>query len=140
MGLLRRECIRPDYTITVYLFPTAILDCTIVLRISTESKMFALRARQAIQQSSLLQRQFGISAVVANKVADPIQKLFLDKLAEYKTKSASGKVVPSAELQKELSNELNRVSRIYGGGEGVDMTKFPEFTFTEPTVDPISMQ
>merc|ERR1712071_545526 len=105
-----------------------------------EIKMFALRSRQAVQQVSLLQRQFGISAVVANKAADPIQKLFLDKLAEYKTKSASGKVVPSAELQKDLSNELNRVSRIYGGGEGVDMTKFPESTFTDPTVDPISMQ
>merc|ERR1711911_428591 len=43
-------------------------------------KMFALRSRQVVQQASLIQRQFGISAVVANKVADPIQKLFLDKL------------------------------------------------------------
>ena len=51
-------------------------------------KMFALRSRQVVQQASLIQRQFGISAVVANKVADPIQKLFLDKLNEFKTKSA----------------------------------------------------
>lgn len=51
-------------------------------------KMFALRSRQVIQQGSLIQRQFGISAVVANKVTDPIQKLFLDKLKEYKAKSA----------------------------------------------------
>merc|ERR1711988_1123914 len=106
----------------------------------TRIKMFALRSRQVVQQASLIQRQFGISAVVANKVADPIQKLFLDKLNEFKTKSASGKVEPSAELQKELQNELTRVSRIYGGGEGVDMTKFPEFTFPEPKVDPINMQ
>jgi len=102
--------------------------------------MFALRSRQAVQQVSLIQRQFGISAVVANKVTDPIQKLFLDKLHEYKAKSASGKVEPSPELQKELASELTRVSRIFGGGEGVDMTKFPEFTFQEPTVDPINMQ
>jgi len=105
-----------------------------------EIKMFALRSRQAVQQVSLIQRQFGISAVVANKVTDPIQKLFLDKLHEYKAKSASGKVEPSPELQKELASELTRVSRIFGGGEGVDMTKFPEFTFQEPTVDPINMQ
>jgi len=103
--------------------------------------MFALRSRQVIQQGSLIQRQFGISAVVANKVTDPIQKLFLDKLKEYKAKSASGKPVEaSPELQKELASELARVSRIYGGGEGIDMSKFPEFTFPEPKVDPINMQ
>merc|ERR1712189_6239 len=68
-------------------------------------------------------------------------KLFLDKLKKYKAKSASGKPVEaSPELQKELASELARVSRIYGGGEGIDMSKFPEFTFPEPKVDPINMQ
>ena len=49
--------------------------------------MFTIRTGQAIRQGTVLNRQFGISAVVANKVSDPIQKLFLDKLGEYKTKS-----------------------------------------------------
>lgn len=48
--------------------------------------MFAV-SRQAVRQGSVLHRQFGISAVAANKAADPIQKLFLDKLNEYKNKS-----------------------------------------------------
>lgn len=49
--------------------------------------MFATRSRLAVRQASVLHRQFGVSAVAANKAVDPIQKLFLDKLNDYKTKS-----------------------------------------------------
>ena len=49
--------------------------------------MFAAQTRLAVRQGTVLQRQFGISAVAANKVTDPIQKLFIDKLNDYKTKS-----------------------------------------------------
>lgn len=54
-------------------------------------------------------------------------------------RTAGGKLVDaSPELEKDMKNELDRVRRVYGGGEGVDMTKFPTFTFPEPKVDPIN--
>lgn len=37
-----------------------------------------------------------------------------------------------------MKTELDRVAKQYGGGEGVDMTKFPDFKFEEPKVDPIN--
>ncbi|KAG8262592.1 Atp5jp [Homalodisca vitripennis] len=41
-----------------------------------------------------------------------------------------GKLVdPTPEIQKEKQSELDRVARQFGGGSGVDMTKFPEFKF-----------
>lgn len=33
------------------------------------------------------------------------------------------------EVEKELQQELSKVARQYGGGEGVDMAKFPTFNF-----------
>jgi len=101
--------------------------------------MMAL-SRVAALRSSPMVRHLSVSAPAASKAVDPIQKLFLDKLKEYDTKKQSGKVEVSPELQKELKTELDRVARIYGGAEGVDMTKFPAFTFPEPKVDPINLQ
>ena len=49
--------------------------------------MFASRTRLVVRQGTAFQRQFGVSAVACNKAVDPIQKLFLDKVNEYKTKS-----------------------------------------------------
>ncbi|KAK4002124.1 ATP synthase-coupling factor 6, mitochondrial [Daphnia magna] len=103
--------------------------------------MLATRTRLAVRQGTILQRQFGLSAVAANKAMDPIQKLFLDKLNEYKVKSkaAGGKMVdPSPTIQKEITTELDRVRRVFGGADGTDMTKFPTFNFPEPKVDPIN--
>ncbi|KQS52444.1 uncharacterized protein Dere_GG12440, isoform D [Drosophila erecta] len=56
-------------------------------------------------------RNFGIVAPALNKASDPIQQLFLDKVREYKQKSADGKT---------------------------DMLKFPEFQFPDVKVDPIT--
>lgn len=44
----------------------------------------------------------------------------------------------SPEIERELKQEMDKLLKQYGGGEGVDMTKFPEFKFTEPKVDPIN--
>lgn len=49
-------------------------------------------------------------------------------------------VDPTPEIERELKTELERVAKQYGGGEGTDMTKFPEFKFEEPKVDPINLQ
>lgn len=55
--------------------------------------------------------------------------------------SRGGKMVdPTPEIERELKTELERVAKQYGGGEGTDMTKFPEFKFEEPKVDPINLQ
>ncbi|XP_063705145.1 ATP synthase-coupling factor 6, mitochondrial [Culicoides brevitarsis] len=84
-------------------------------------------------------RNIGIAAPAMQKVSDPIQQLFLDKIKEYKAKSAGGKLVdPSPETEKELKNELERIAKTYGGTGKEDMTKFPEFKFEEPKLDPIN--
>lgn len=49
--------------------------------------MIALRSRQAVSQALALKRNFASSSVAANKAVDPIQKLFLEKLGDYKSKS-----------------------------------------------------
>jgi F-type H+-transporting ATPase subunit 6 len=57
----------------------------------------------------------------------------------YILRLAGGQLVDaSPELQKEMKNELDRVKRVYGGGEGIDMTQFPTFNFPEPKIDPIN--
>lgn len=43
----------------------------------------------------------------------------------------------SPAIQRELTAELEKIAKIYGGGAGVDLTKFPTFTFPEPKVDPV---
>lgn len=47
-------------------------------------------------------------------------------------------VDPTPESQRELQNELTRIAKQFGGGDGVDLTKFPTFNFSEPKLDPIN--
>ncbi|MPC38462.1 ATP synthase-coupling factor 6, mitochondrial-like [Portunus trituberculatus] len=87
---------------------------------------------------TVLRRNYGVSAVLMKKVADPIQQLFVDKIHEYnqKSKTAGGKLVDATPaIEKQMQQELDKVARQYGGGEGVDMTKFPNFKFEDPKVD-----
>ncbi len=54
---------------------------------------------------------------------------FSVSLQEYSVKSQQGKVpgaLPAAE--KQYKDELERLKRVYGGG---DLSKFPKFTFEE---------
>ncbi|KAM7407954.1 hypothetical protein PAMA_003612 [Pampus argenteus] len=70
---------------------------------------------------------------------DPIQKLFLDSIREYSTRSqATGGIVDAgSEYQKALAEEIAKLQKLYGGG---DLTSFPEFKFTEPTFAEISQK
>ncbi|KAM6310350.1 ATP synthase peripheral stalk subunit F6, mitochondrial [Aegotheles albertisi] len=83
-----------------------------------------------------LRRNVGLSAVLFNKAKelDPVQKLFLDKIREYNTKSkqAGGPVDAGPEFQKDMNEALARLQRAYGEG---DLTKFPEFKFQEPNFE-----
>ncbi|XP_022913321.1 ATP synthase-coupling factor 6, mitochondrial [Onthophagus taurus] len=93
-------------------------------------------------KGAICQRNIGILAPCLQKATDPIQQLFVDKLREYNQKSGGGKnlVEPSPAIEKELKSELEKASKQYGGGPGVDMTKFPTFTFKEPVIDPINLE
>lgn len=54
---------------------------------------------------------------------------------------SGGKLVDATpEIQRELAQELDKLAKQYGGGEGTDMTKFPEFKFAEPKVDAINSE
>ena len=52
-------------------------------------RMLAQKTLTLVQQAWTVfaRRNLGISAVAYDKVSDPIQKLFLDKLGEYSKKS-----------------------------------------------------
>lgn len=69
-----------------------------------------------------------MTAVVFNKELDPIQKLFVDKIREYKAKrqTSGGPVDTGPEYQQELDKELYKLKQMYGGG---DMNTFPTFKF-----------
>ena len=78
------------------------------------------------------------TAVRAAAASDPIQKLFVDKVQSYaqKKKAAGGKLVDATpETEATLQAELDKVAAQYGGGKGVDMTKFPDFKWVEPNVE-----
>ena len=79
----------------------------------------------------LLRRNMGATSVLS-QVEDPIQKLFLSKLDEYKEKAADlgdGKLVDSnAEVEANVAAEIENLQRRYGGG---DLEAFPKFSFEE---------
>ncbi|XP_011154486.1 ATP synthase-coupling factor 6, mitochondrial [Harpegnathos saltator] len=95
-----------------------------------------LKLRLAVNVPKVVKRSFGTNIPALQKATDPIQQLFLDKIREYKSKSAGGKLVDaSPEILKERESELEKLQIIYGGDKGVDMTKFPQFQFVDPPVD-----
>lgn len=102
--------------------------------------------RSALKLSSwvkpALQRNLATSTVACQAAQDPIQGLFLEKIREYaqKKKSAGGKMVDAtAATEAELANELERVAKMYGGGKGVDMTKFPDLKWSDPAVEVLEL-
>ncbi|KAM4710712.1 ATP synthase peripheral stalk subunit F6, mitochondrial [Anableps anableps] len=99
-------------------------------------RLFQLSSVLRSALSLTLRRNIGISAVVFNKAKelDPVQKLFLDKIRDYsnKSKTAGGIVDAGPAYQKNMSEEVAKLQRLYGGG---DLTKFPDFKFPEPKLD-----
>ncbi|XP_039998196.1 ATP synthase-coupling factor 6, mitochondrial isoform X1 [Xiphias gladius] len=102
-------------------------------------RLFQLSSVLRSAVSLTLRRNIGISAVLFNraKELDPVQKLFLDKIRDYNTKSkTSGGIVDAGPAyQKNLSEEVTKLQRLYGGG---DFTKFPDIKFSEPKLDEVA--
>jgi len=89
-----------------------------------------------------IRRNFGATAVVCQKAADPIQALFLDKVRAYakKSKSAGGQLVDATpELEKDLANELDKLTGKYGA-TGPDFLNFPTFSFADEPLQPVGVK
>ncbi|XP_067298977.1 ATP synthase-coupling factor 6, mitochondrial [Pseudorasbora parva] len=121
-----------------------IVICSSVPRVSNTSimalhRLFRLSSLLRSAVSVTLRRNIGLSAVIFNKAKDldPVQKLFLDKIREYgsKSKAAGGVVDGGAAYQKNLTDEMTKLQRLYGGG---DLTQFPQFKFPEPKLEEVS--
>jgi F-type H+-transporting ATPase subunit 6 len=71
------------------------------------------------------------SAVPAKQNLDPIQELFVNKLAEYKTKSKGGKLVDAGEeADARREKEIAQLQRRYGG-DSKQLEEFPKFNFAQ---------
>jgi len=101
-------------------------------------------SRLRLTGTKLVTRNLGVTAVCsqAATASDPIQKLFVDKIRDYaqKSKSTGGKLVDaSAETEKSLSDELEKITRQFGV-KGGDATKFPTFAFADVDLEPVGVQ
>merc|ERR1712020_885928 len=73
---------------------------------------------------------------------DIVQDLFVEKIREYaqKKQAAGGKFVDATpQTEANLQAELDKVAKKYGGGQGVDMTQFPEMVWAEPLVESVEI-
>ncbi|XP_035579597.1 ATP synthase-coupling factor 6, mitochondrial-like [Zalophus californianus] len=83
-----------------------------------------------------LRRNIGVTAVAFNKELDPVQKLFVDKIREYRTKrqASGGPVDTGREHQQDLERELCKLKQIYGKAA---RNTFPDFKFEDPKFEVI---
>ncbi|XP_036921020.1 ATP synthase-coupling factor 6, mitochondrial [Sturnira hondurensis] len=98
-------------------------------------RLFRLSSAVQSAVSVYLRRNIGMTAV-AFKELDPVQKLFVDKIREYKTKrqSSGGPVDTGPEYQQDLERELFKLKQMYGKA---DMNTFPDFKFEDPKFEVI---
>lgn len=110
----------------------------------TAATLLKNAAGLARSSSPIVRRNLGSSYVLLNQVAaDPVQKLFADKVREYaqKKKAVGDKLVEATkEVEAELQSELDKVAKAYGGGQGVDMTAFPALKFQEPKLENLDIK
>lgn len=81
-----------------------------------------------------VRRNISSSSVLMANVSDPIQKLFLDKIREYKGKFDSKTFDPS--IDKGYKADLEKIGKQFSIGPNEDPTKFPAIKFDEVKVDP----
>ena len=103
--------------------------------------MLRLLVNRAITNNNvqiIARRNIGVTAYIAQKAAsnnngtDPIQKLFLDKVREYKTKSkklGEGKLLDvTPEFEQKMAKETDSLKRRFGSG---NLEEFPKFDFNQ---------
>ena len=62
-----------------------------------------------------------------------IKNIHLNLDRRFAKKAAGGKFVDATkETEADLAAELEKVAKNYGGGQGVDMSKFPDIKWVEP--------
>ncbi|XP_025733869.1 ATP synthase peripheral stalk subunit F6, mitochondrial-like [Callorhinus ursinus] len=83
-----------------------------------------------------LRRNIGVTAVAFHKELDPVQKLFMDKIREYRTKqqASGGPTDTGPEYQQDLERELFKPKQTYGKA---DKNMFPDFKFEYPKCEVI---
>ncbi|KAM5281937.1 ATP synthase peripheral stalk subunit F6, mitochondrial [Ctenodactylus gundi] len=98
-------------------------------------RLFRLSSVVRSAVSVHLRRNIGVTAV-AFKELDPIQKLFVDKIREYKSKrqTSGGPVDAGPEYQQDLEREMFKLKQMYGKA---DMNTFPAFKFEDPKFEAI---
>merc|ERR1712080_583226 len=100
----------------------------------TDSNMSTI-SRQTLKLASAnlrpaFRRNLATSYILAKAAAtDPVQGLFLEKIREYATK----------ETEAALQAELDRVAKVYGGGAGIDMTKFPDMSWSDAELQSLEL-
>ncbi|XP_036265423.1 ATP synthase-coupling factor 6, mitochondrial-like [Pipistrellus kuhlii] len=104
-----------------------------MLQVTVTVILWRLFRFSSVIQSAIsvhLRGNIGVTAVAFNKELDPVQKLFVDKIREYKTKrqSSGGPVDAGPEYQQDMERELLKLKQMYGK---VDMNMFPEFKFKD---------
>merc|ERR1712168_1648529 len=107
------------------------------------SKMMSTTSLRLGMRMALRRNLVTSTVVQAQAATDPIQQLFADKVKEYaKKKAAAGGAMPDAskETLAALQMELEKVAQAYGGGAGIDMSKFPDFKFTDPQVEDVPLK
>jgi hypothetical protein len=92
-----------------------------------------LLQRTTSAASSIAWRNIGMSCVVMAKLdknADPIQRLFAEKIQSYKLKSKdSGKLIGiTPEMEANVDREIGQIKKRFGGG---NLEEFPNFDFTD---------
>merc|ERR1712126_3176 len=107
------------------------------------SKMLSTTSLRMGLRLALTRNMATTTVLPAQAATDPIQQLFADKVKEYaKKKAAAGGAMPDAskETLAALQMELEKVAQAYGGGAGIDMSKFPDFKFADPPVEDVPLK
>ncbi|XP_031835873.1 ATP synthase-coupling factor 6, mitochondrial [Nomia melanderi] len=94
-----------------------------------------LTKRLVINAPKILKRNIGIVAPALQKATDPIQKLFIDKIREYKEKSAGGKLVDvTPQFEKDKEAEMERLAKQFGSANRQAMNEFPKIQFKDADI------
>uniref|UniRef100_A0A8C8X2H4 ATP synthase peripheral stalk subunit F6, mitochondrial n=1 Tax=Panthera leo TaxID=9689 RepID=A0A8C8X2H4_PANLE len=83
-----------------------------------------------------LRRNIGIIAAAFTKELDPVQKLFIDRIREYRTKHRhlEDVLILAQSTSKSRRGSFSKLNQMYGKA---DMNTFPNFTFEDPKSEAI---